>query len=55
MGLKTRMQGFGMSTAVMSLDDKGGIKAGITVKHNEKPEETIATVHKNTFSGRVGI
>ena len=40
MGLKTRMQGFGLSTAVMNLDDKGGIKAGITVKQNEKPEET---------------
>jgi len=38
MGLKTRMQGFGLSKAAMDLDDKGSK----TVKQNEKPEEAFA-------------
>jgi len=38
MGLKTRMQGFSMSTAIMNIGDKGSI----SVKQNEKPEEAFA-------------
>ena len=42
MGLKTRMQGFGLSKAVMNLDDKGGINAGITVKQMKNRKKPFA-------------